>query len=95
MIKMFNYARNLNRTICHDYYQETCVVLMFLTLLVGIACLLATLAQGTKTSGVSATQPFHVEQRRRQAWISDTRVTKVSAVQQPFPTVIYKRHRSH
>lgn len=44
MENMFTSARNLIRTICRDYYQETSILLMFLAVVVGIACLLATLA---------------------------------------------------
>jgi len=85
MTKMFNYAKDLTRTICHDYYQETCVVLMFLTLLVTIACLLATLTQGTKTPGDDAAQTLRAEQRHHQAWVSGAKVARMSPAQQRIP----------
>jgi len=45
MKTMLNYARTIIRTICRDYYQETSILLMFLAVMVGLACLWATLAQ--------------------------------------------------
>lgn len=66
--KMFNYAKTVIKAICHDYYQESCILLMFLTLLVGIACLWVSLSQkGTETPGAGAAHTLRVEQRRRQA----------------------------
>lgn len=41
---MFTYARTVIRVICRDYYQESSILLMFLAVLVGLACLWATLA---------------------------------------------------
>ncbi|SNS08755.1 hypothetical protein SAMN06269173_1332 [Hymenobacter mucosus] len=37
---MLTYAQKLVRTICHEHYQESCILLMLLTLLVTIACLI-------------------------------------------------------
>jgi len=44
MKTMLNYARTVIRVICRDYYQETSILLMFLAVVVGLACLWATLA---------------------------------------------------
>lgn len=40
MNTMLTYAQKLIRTICHEHYQESCILLMLLTLLVTIACLI-------------------------------------------------------
>lgn len=44
MKKMLHYARTVIRVICRDYYQETSILLMFLAVVVGLACLGVALA---------------------------------------------------
>jgi hypothetical protein len=68
METMFNYAHTIIKGVCHDYYQETCVLLMFLTLLVAIAALWITIThQTTRTPGAANTRTLRVERRRHQA----------------------------
>ena len=68
MKTMFNYARTIIHALCHDYYNETCVLLMLLTLLATVACLWIALAnRPTGTPGAGDARTLRVERRRHQA----------------------------
>jgi hypothetical protein len=68
METMFSYAKTIIKAVCHDYYQETCVLLMFLALLVAIVALWITITrQPTRTPGAADTRTLRAERRRHQA----------------------------